>query len=284
MQARNQPLALVLLASTGAQVAVLPAHGAFRRYSHVTPWPSALLRTDLLGRNQKAYPKPFDRVPPDFAIQLFVPLVQGANKLVDLLTDPSNFTDAEGVFKSDERWITWTSVLMGLEALHAVGESWTNGDESLWAAFRSLDILSGIWEGQSQGSVRLRDALDPEVVNEFAVSRLPAGSHQTWGAAIVDFLKEQLTAGFAKTVEEGIAATAELRNLVHGVGAQGTRPRGQRLEILRRLDRVDRPQLHTIRDVVCLWWTAAILSPETNLSPGTPPWLHGSRSKPASRG
>jgi hypothetical protein len=63
----------------------------------------------------------------------------------------------------------------------------------------------------------------------------------------------------------------ELRNLVHGVGAQGPRDRDVRLQLLRDPS-VHTPNIQLVSDIACLWWSALVLAPRALCTPGRPPW------------
>jgi hypothetical protein len=54
---------------------------------------------------------------------------------------------------------------------------------------------------------------------------------------------------------------ANLRNLVHGVGDQGHRPRTSRLELLRKVE-LQQGNLMLAKDLAGLWWCAAMSQPE----------------------
>lgn len=206
---------------------------------------------DLMGGGDGVYQFRSDRLPPGFAPDLFAMLVNGADRTLHWLTDPSNWRSAEGEFKGGERWINWVSVRIGLDALDSMGEHWTT-DESLWAAFRALGILQGIWEGAAQADISLQQMWNPEILRQEVIPSLPESQREWAEDLTIQFEKELL-----KLSDDLVAAGAvveEIRHLVHGAGAAPSRKRTReaRLEAVRSLDRKDPPRLHIIRDIANL--------------------------------
>jgi len=74
---------------------------------------------------------------------------------------------------------------------------------------------------------------------------------------VIDNYEKELANGFPnQSVEQAAKHIQELRNLVHGAGAQGTRPRNARLGTLRQLAHRT-PNIQLVCDMASLWWTAS---------------------------
>ena len=158
--ARNQPLAMGFLTRSGDQVAVVPGWGNFKRLAMPESWPTAAVFGGLRGPSEGVYDPSPEKIPSGYAVALFEELVAGADRTLHWFTDPANWRTSAGVFDLEERQIAWSSFLFGLRALDSVGQTWAS-DEGLWAAFRALGTLQGIWEGNHAGSVSLDDLVSP---------------------------------------------------------------------------------------------------------------------------
>ena len=269
--ARFQPLAAVFQLANGGQVAMVPAHGAFARGLRLDPWPVGVGGAGLAGPGKGVYAGTVREFPSGHAEALLGAVTEGANRLLDHLTDPARWRDAGGVLDAEERWIAWTSVRLGLDAVAALGADW-GGRSSLWDAFRALGTLQGVWEGAQQGRAPLRRLLDPELVQRHAVDRFPDEVHRRWATGVVANYRREVERAFpGEPLERALRRLEEVRHLVHGVGAQGRRPRTERLEVLRAFA-TSAPNVQLVEDVAAFWWTAVMLDPERNCRPGSAPW------------
>jgi hypothetical protein len=71
----------------------------------------------------------------------------GANALLGYLTDPARFTDGTGHLDVDEQLITWADVRFGFDAISSMAAD-RYSPEAIWAAFRALTTLQGVWDGK----------------------------------------------------------------------------------------------------------------------------------------
>ncbi len=144
MLARNQPLATVFVTRNGAQIIGVSSgaiHRPVRMPNNVlTGWQG------FGGTGDAAYRTPDRKIPEYWAESLLRALAGGVSRLLDLTTDPGRWVNGEGYFDNDSREMAWSNVLMGLDAVAAVGEYWHDTSEALWAAFRALTTLQGLWE------------------------------------------------------------------------------------------------------------------------------------------
>jgi hypothetical protein len=121
--------------------------------------------------------------------------------------------------------IAWASVRFGFDAINSTAAAWGTFD-GIWSALRALGILQGLWEGPRQGRVPLSQLLTPARIRDHVLPALTDPTHRTWASGVIDNYEKELANGFPnQTVEQAAKHIQELRNLVHGAGAQGTRPR-----------------------------------------------------------
>lgn len=167
--------------------------------------------------------------------------------------------------------IAWASVRFGFDAINSTAAAWGTFD-GIWSAFRALGILQGLWEGPRQGRVPLSQLLTPARIRDHVLPALTDPTHRTWASGVIDNYEKELANGFPnQTVEQAAKHIQELRNLVHGAGAQGTRPRNARLATLRQLAH-HTPNIQLVCDMASLWWTALLFDPHTLCRPGRAPW------------
>lgn len=273
LAARNQPLVVTLITRGGAQIAIIPRRGAFRRPARLAEWPNGILQQGLLGTGEGAYWTEEERIPSRYGEEMLALAVQGCNRLIEHMTDPAKWCDDAGTFDPELRWIGWSTILFGFNALGAVNENWSNSDEGLWAAFRALGMLQGLWSGQRPGSVRLSDLLNPERIREYAADLVEQDYYRSWAHKIVERFEVAVSSGFpSRTVEGSLRQLTEIRNLVHGVGTDRPGQRAVRLRALRAIDRQDTPALNLVMDIATLWWFALLMSPSTHARVGIAPW------------
>jgi len=265
---RNQPLVAVLTTVWGAQVAVVP-EGVYTRPLQGAGWPVGLPTMQLLGAPEDLYTTRFEHTSRTLARELLEEFAAGVNRLAVHISNPGGWTSGEErLIDSLERNIAWSSVRFGLGALSSVGESWSS-EESVWAAFRSLGALQGIWEGGAPRSIQLRELLDPERIRGHALQLIPEGFLRDWYSDILGTYENQLDRmypGLARP--EALRRLQELRNLIHGTGAP-TGMRANRLAALRGLGDIG---LGLVRDVAAIWWVSVLASPSTHCVPGRAPW------------
>ena len=270
--ARLQPFVAVVTTSLGAQVAVV-SPAVFARPMQMTSWPTGMPSMSFAGPGIGVYKSKASKTIPDgVSPDLLGDFVSGANKLVDHLSDPGQWASG-GDVDIDERWIAWTSVRLGLDAVNEIGAEWQS-PSTLWAAFRSLGVLQGIWEG-SQSRVRLADLLDPRRVREVVLPRIRNDWYRTWCEGVIDNYEAALIHAYPSlSMDDLLPKFEEVRHLVHGVGAQANkkRTRAARLETLRVLDEKS-PNVQLVIDIATLWWAAVILDPRHCCVVGHAPWL-----------
>ena len=277
LAARMQPLGVILSTRCFAQVAVLPRHGALLRPFRIPHLGLVAGSFSVLGSGDAVYDVGKQaRISEGAAKEALDALIEAANSAVMHLTDPARWTDSGGVFDPEIRWVVWSSVLAGLAAISSVSEHWSDGDEGLWAAFRALGILHGLWIGtRGQQAIRFEELLNPDRFRSDVLKNLPQGAIKDWGEVVLKSYKRMLDSVFqAGSPQESARQLVEVRNLMHGVGASTSKYRKftDRLEVLRRLGSSGKGSLHTVMDIATLWWTAAIYSPTTHLNLGKAPW------------
>jgi hypothetical protein len=264
LAARGQPLVAVLLTPFLSQVVLVPRHGSFVREVSVQPWPVAFTRISLFGADPDAYHTPVRTLPDGHGEAALLAIVAGGNRLFTQLTQPEMWSD-DGTFDFDGRLLTWSSIRFGLDAITALAADWTS-HEAVWTAFRAVTILQGIWQCQ------LSELLNPDRLDRYAVPVLFDATERSLATGLIANYRQTLSAAFPGRAIGNVAVKlAQIRNLVHGMRAEGQDPLA-RLEVLRSVEKAG-PSLELIRDVAALWWTAVLLSPETHARPGRPPWM-----------
>ena len=272
LAARSQPLVAVLLTPYLSQVVLVPKHGAFGREASAQPWPVAFSRISFHGSDRDAYRTPLTHFPEGHGEEALSAMVAGADRLFDQLTRPENWSDG-ATLDLNARLVAWGSIRFGLDAITALAADWTS-QEAIWTAFRALTTLQGIWDCQ------LSDLLDPARLEAHAVPLLFNPAEQSWAGGLVANYRNSFAAAFPGRSPGTVAVKlAHIRNLVHGLRAEGQDPM-VRLEIIRTLEQAG-PSLELVRDIASLWWTAAVLSPQTHARPGIPPWRRPKQSQPA---
>lgn len=271
LTARFQPLAAVLMTNAGAEVAMLAYGSGYVRMSHLDRWPVGVGRPSLTGPGTGVYNVGIDELPAGHAAALLTQSIEGMNKLLHLLTDPTRYADANKVLDIDEQLIAWANVRFGFEAINSMSTDWGT-TEAVWAAFRALGVLQGIWEGARQGSVPLWELLTPARIRTNALPAITDPTHRVWCDGLVNNYERELREGFpGETLDQAARHIQELRHLVHGVGGQGKRPRDARLASLRYLAHHN-PNIQLVCDMASLWWTALLFDPERLCTPGRAPW------------
>ena len=272
LTARSQPLAAAMLTRSGAEVALLLAQGSgFVRMPSMDTWPVGTGRPSLTGPGKGIYSVGVTELPAGHAEVLLQQSIDGVNRLLHRLTDPAMFADSAGCLDRDEQMIAWANLRFGLDAINSVASSWGTSD-AIWAAFRALGTLQGLWEGRRQGSVPLWQLLEPQRIRDHALPAFTDPTHHRWAAGLVDNCEHKLRSGFpGSKSEEAARHMQELRHLVHGAGGQGTRPRSARLATLRHLAN-HTPNVQLVCDMASLWWTALLFDPERVGLLGRAPW------------
>ena len=276
LAARNQPLAVIFSTRRAAQIAMIPRRGALVRPDRMPHLPLGFGDFSVLGHGNATYEIEEPTIGDGAAKQALDAALAAVDLSVLHLTDPARWTDPDGVFDAETRWVAWSNVLAGMAAIGAVAEHWSDGDEGLWAAFRALGILQGLWLGaRSQQALGFHELLTPERLRGAVLPELPVGAIEKWGRVVVSSYERMLNSAFpAPSLEDSARQLVEVRNLMHGVGASPTKVRDftDRLEVLRQLDSDGQVSLHTVMDLATLWWTATIASPTTHLRLGRAPW------------
>jgi len=169
---------------------------------------------------------------------------------------------------ADAFWLSWSSILLGMDAVTSLGAEW-NQPEAIWTAFRALSILQGIWQGDRRSAPHLSYLLDPRILRQHAISSFPQGPQRDWASGVIDNYEGDVKARFpATTMDDSLKEIAEIRNLLHGVQATGDRIR--RLKVLYRISEHS-PNLQLINEVAAFWWMAALLDTSHILRPGIAP-------------
>jgi len=267
--ARQEPLAAVLITDGGAQVAVLPARGVFRRPIRIVDWPIGMVRLSFAGPGLGTHATGIREFTAGHAESMLLAATRGANRLMDHLTSPQEWTASDDIVDLDSRWMTWSSVLFGLDAIASLSATWMGAD-TLWVAFRALSILQGIWNGDRHDSVLLDHLLDPRRIHDFAITALPQGQERVYGGGIVANYERDLHTAFpGEELDAILKKLTQLRHLVHGV--RGRAGSTIRLEVLRQLEHAT-PNLQLINEVAAYWWMAVLLRPRSYCRVGFAPW------------
>jgi hypothetical protein len=255
--ARLQPLAAILKTSRGAEIALI-APGAFTRPMAIVGWPVGS-RLSLAGPGTGAYKTRTKAISASFSEDLLRHCLNGGNQLLKHLTDPARWS-ASGTVDIQERWIAWTSVNFGLDAINSIGSEWTS-DTAFWSALRALGILQGIWEGAGH-RVPLSSILDPRLIRKWVLPTLANTDHKNWAEDVINNYEAALLQAFpGDSMDALLPKFEELRHLVHGVGAQGKkRSRSARLDTLRALAERS-PNVQLLVDMAVFWWTALLFDP-----------------------
>jgi len=274
MTARHQPLALVYMAPLGSQIVMLPPKGTvFKRPLQLFTWPVGTTGQALQGPGIGIYLQAEKLWEGEGAQEILASCVGGTDRLLDWITDPGQWRDAHGYFQGDELWLAWTSLTQGMSALMALGQTW-NGSSALWDAFRALGILQGVWVGSQEGSVKLADLLHPDRLRNFAAANITDSRLRDWSIRVIGNWESKLNEGFpGRSMDEAVRVVADVRNIVHGVGATGQN-RARRLAVLREMAE-NEASLQLIADIAVMWWSAAMLSPANAYRAGRAPWTVG---------
>ena len=256
--ARLQPLTAILRTSRGAEIALI-ASGAFTRPMALVGWPVGS-RLSLAGPGIGAYKTRTKGISAKFAEDLLHHCLNGGNQLLKHLTDPAMWS-TDGIVDIQERWIAWTSVNFGLDAINSIGSEWTS-DTAFWSALRALGILQGIWEGVSH-RVPLSSILDPRLIGKWVLPTFANQDHRNWAEDVISNYEAALLQAFpGDSLDALLPKFEELRHLVHGVGAQPSkkRSRSARLDTLRALAEHS-PNVQLLVDMAVFWWTALLFDP-----------------------
>jgi len=268
--ARQQPLAAVFMTAQGAQVLALSGANAFERPTHIASWPIGMYRIIFSGPGHRTHATDVRGFDSGHAERMLTAAVSGANRLLHYLTAPQLWIDAQsGALDLDGRWMTWASVLFGLDAIASLGAVWTGAD-ALWSAFRALGVLQGLWNGNDIDRVLLDQLLDPRLLKAHALPAFPAGQERDWAAGMVSNYERDIEAAFpGQSLDQALKTIVQVRNLVHGV--RGRKGSTVRLEALRQIER-STPNLQLINEMAVFWWTAVLLSPSSHCRVGVAPW------------
>ena len=242
MVTRNQPTAMVYMTNLGAHlVLVSRAGGGFHRDINLPAWPVGWSALSLDGTGMGAYRGAQDHSA-GYGDDLLADMVAAGNLVLGHVTDPAVWANHDRFVDLDERTITWTSIRFGLDALNNVAANY-GASSSMWEAYRALGTLQGIWEGPKKNAVPLGWLFDPAYIRAVALPVTPNHEHRCWASIVVDNFEGALSKNFGDAARESDYAPcpaardmANLRNLVHGVGDQGHRPRNSRLELLRSVE------------------------------------------------
>lgn len=264
--ARNQPLAAAFLTARYAHVvaALAPNSGAFVRSQNLGAWPSGSGSKIFSARGEGIYKSSLGKVPPTHSLNILSMCCNGANRLIDHLTDPMAWMSHNGnTIDFLERTIAISTIELGFATLSELGRDWGSG-HTFWTAFRALDVLGGLW---GQGSTfKIRPLLTPDHIRTHAVAVLEDTDYQTWANDVVTNYEQQLHDMLpGASVSDAIDRVEDLRHLVHGTGAPKSRRR-DRLEALRQAARVRL----ALEDIAVFWWTAVLMRPEAYCIPGGP--------------
>jgi hypothetical protein len=268
--ARMQPLAAVFMTASAAEVIVLPP-GGWARPAWLPSFPVSLGGSmDLAGPGTGVYRTSISTVPDEFGYPLLKSMTTGTNELARWLCSPRNWQDESGLIDPVSRYIAVGTLRIGLGVLAEIGAQW-GSSEMIWTAFRGLGALAGLWESRASGDL-LRQVLHPSVARQFAISNKLPAPYQQWCHEILDLYETELTRLFpGVALETAVSQLAEIRNLVHGVGALPTRTRDRRARF-DAMRRIGEGALVHLLDLTSMWWSALILSPSTHCRPGVPPF------------
>lgn len=270
LTARLQPLALIYMTRTGSQIVTLPpTDNVFNRIEQMVAWPAGNVGASIKGSGHGVY-KNADRIwDGNHAATLLKRCTEGANGLLEKMSDPAQWRKNTDEFDEDERWLAWTSLSQALDALTALAEFWRR-PSSIWDAFRALSILEGVWAGTKPQSIGLHDLLHPKHLHDCA-QLISDDKLRGWSLTVADNWAIQLKQGFpGKTVDESVMIVSDLRNLLHGVGA-AKNSRTRRLNALRHVS-VHQSSLHIISDIAVIWWSIVLFRPDLAYRPGFTPW------------
>lgn len=275
MMTRNQPTAMVYMTNLGSHlVLVSRAGGGFRRDINLPTWPVGWSSPEIGGTGEGAY-RGSQNHPADYGDKLLADMTLAGNRVLGHVTDPTVWANSDRVVDLDERTITWTSVRFGLDALNNVAANY-GSSASMWEAYRALGTLQGIWEGPKKNSVPLGWLFDPSYIRSVALPEIPNDEHRRWASVVVNNFETALEHNFGGTHRDNdhepcpaARDMANLRNLVHGVGDQGHRPRTSRLDLLRSVE-AQQGNLMLVKDLAGIWWCAAMSNPRELLSAGKP--------------
>jgi hypothetical protein len=267
--ARSQPLGAVFLTAHGSQVVVLPVSGAFLRPIEFTTWPVGLARVRFAGPGHGVYATSVRQFPARHAEALLRFLIRHADGAIHRLTAPEQFRTVDGKLDLDARWVLWSSILFGMDAVTSLAAEW-NQASAIWTAFRALSTLQGIWQGHRPKAPALSNLLDPRHLQQYAIPTFLQGPQREWAGGVVDNYQRDLEERYpGASLDATLHEIADLRNLVHGVYATGNLTR--RLKVLRRIEE-HTPNLQLINEVATFWWTAVLIDIGRNARPGSAPW------------
>lgn len=260
--ARNQPLAAVFETLGGAQVIAI-APSSWSRPPALADWPTGSGYSSYFGAGDGMYATRFNEVPTGAGRALLEQSLDAANRLIGTVNDPVTWVGEDGELDTVERQIAWSTLDLGFNTIAAMGSEWTS-DESLWMAFRALGALQGYWRHR-----KLDRLFDPEAIRSFALPTLPEGFPREYGEDLVANYDRELERMYPDDEpSERLARLREIRNVVHGTGAD----RGERDRRLQALLGLGSGGLHLLRDISVMWWSSVLFAPETNGAPGRPPW------------
>src|SRR5207237_10598018 len=112
-------------------------------------------------------------------------LVRRADAAFHHLTAPERWTTSVGVLDADAFWLSWSSILLGMDAVTSLGAEW-NQPEAIWTAFSALSILQGIWQGDRRSALPLFYLLDPRIPRHHAISSFRKGSPRVCARGVVN--------------------------------------------------------------------------------------------------
>ena len=267
--ARAQPLAAVFMTAHGSQVLALATRGAFIRPLEFGMWPVGLTRIRFNGPGLGIYKTKVEGFPEGHAEMLLRLMAERADAAIHHLTSPERYCNAHGVLDTDSYWLSWSSVLFGMDAMTCLAAEWDQAS-AIWTAFRALGVLQGIWQGDRAKAPPLSALLDPRHIQRYAVATFPEGAERDWASGVIENYQRDLKDRFpSPSFDETLKHVAEVRNLVHGVHATGDRTR--RLEVLQLIDE-HAPNLQLINDIAAYWWMSVLLNPVRNAVSGLAPW------------
>jgi len=119
---RESPLAVLFHACNSAQFVGLVKRDPFQRPYVMNGWPVGMGHQSLEGLRPTDAPQ--RRLPASFSYDMLKASQSGPNALIEWLTDLAQWITAAGELAPDERWITWTSVLFGFEAMNTLAAQW----------------------------------------------------------------------------------------------------------------------------------------------------------------
>lgn len=267
--ARNQPLAAVFETLGGTQLIAI-APGSWTRPPGFADWPTGSGYSTYFGLGDGLYKTRFDKIPDHAGRTLLEESLAAANRIIGMVNDPGRWVRENAELDTVERQIAWSTLDLGFNTIAVMGADWTS-DESLWVAFRALGALQGYWRMK-----KLDRLFDPEAIGEFAISKLPKGFAREYAEDLVGNYAGELQNMYPDDEPgERLARLREIRNVVHGTGADF----GERDRRLRALLGLGSGGLHLLRDMAVTWWASLLFAPETNGAPGSPPWAEAAASE-----